>query len=291
MNRATKLDVGGSSGREPQATAPHASSLRRATDIVDFVRAPSGACLADRQWVYFRPDPAFSGYVVWGRPEASDFAALARVLPGGEATSMPPHPMLIDVRELDLLPAATFDAAVRHTKENFDELSRTVTRLAIVRPEGVTDAIAAGFFEVARAFAPVRLFAQPAEALAWLDRSGWAWLLDDVEGVRRTGGLAQLVDSLQGLLDADPMLPIEEAAHRLALSPRTLRRRLRELGTSITLESARARVRVAENLLIETDASMTEIAFRVGCSSAQHFSTLFRSVNGEPPSSWRLARR
>lgn len=268
-----------------------APELRVATDLGDFVREPLGSCLEGRRWVYFRPDASFSGYVVWGRPEPADFEALTPVLPGGEAPPMPPHPMLIDIRELALLPAATFDRAVRHTMDKFRDLARTVTRLAIVRPEGITGALAAGYFEVVRAFAPVRLFAQPAAALAWLDRSAWSWVLDEVERVRRSAGVAPVVRSLQGLLDAAPMLSLEEVAQRLALSPRTLQRRLGEAGTSITLESGRARVRVAEKLLIETDASMTEIAFRVGCSSAQHFSTLFRSVNGEPPSSWRSRRR
>jgi AraC-like DNA-binding protein len=270
---------------------PRGGELRLAADLADFVRAPIGSCLADRQWVYFRPDPTFSGYAAFGRPEPSDVAALIRVLPGGDAPPMPPHPMLIDIRELALVPPATFDFTVGYTRNNFRQLARTVTRLAIVRPDGLTGALAAGFFEVARAFAPVRLFSRPDEALAWLDRSAWAWTLDDVDRVRRTVGVAPVVRSLQGLLDANPMLSLEEAAHRLALSPRTLQRRLGEADTSITLESARARVRVAEKLLIETDASMTEIAFRVGCSSAQHFSTLFRSVNGEPPSSWRSRRR
>ena len=65
---------------------------------------------------------------------------------------------------------------------------------------------------------------------------------------------------------------------------------VRDGGTSFQLELDAARVRLAKRLLVESDSSLTEIAYDVGCASPQHFSTLFRRVVGAPPSAWRAER-
>jgi AraC-like DNA-binding protein len=35
------------------------------------------------------------------------------------------------------------------------------------------------------------------------------------------------------------------------------------------------------------DANVTEVAFKVGCASPQHLSTLFKKLTGLSPTEWR----
>jgi AraC family transcriptional regulator, activator of mtrCDE len=51
------------------------------------------------------------------------------------------------------------------------------------------------------------------------------------------------------------------------------------------------RVIRASDLLIETDESLLEIAYTVGFSSSESFSTAFESYLGETPSAWRKEKR
>ena len=48
---------------------------------------------------------------------------------------------------------------------------------------------------------------------------------------------------------------------------------------------------MAERLLRETDENATDIAMRLGFSSSQHFSRLFRRYNGLTPSDYRREQR
>jgi transcriptional regulator GlxA family with amidase domain len=53
----------------------------------------------------------------------------------------------------------------------------------------------------------------------------------------------------------------------------------------------RCRVERAQELLRETDASVTEISLEVGFRSLGSFSSVFRSLTGESPSGYRAAWR
>jgi transcriptional regulator GlxA family with amidase domain len=50
-------------------------------------------------------------------------------------------------------------------------------------------------------------------------------------------------------------------------------------------------VRVAQQMLLETNYDLKRIAADVGCASLQHFSVLFRNLTGQAPSAWRTLRR
>jgi AraC-like DNA-binding protein len=264
--------------------------MRTTRSAEAFKRDPMGTCYVGRAFVYFYAHEDLSGYTVWGRPEAADFDELATVLPTSHGPTTKPHPMLLDVRDMTVFAPDTFEHAIRYTLDHFGGLQRAVTKLAVLRPDNVAGAVAAGFFAIIRPFAPVRFFRDLAPALEWIDRESDAWVVEAVAAARGTAEVPQLVRDLRNLLEVTPGLSLDEAAERLRMSSRTLQRRLGDAGTSMTTESGRARVRVAESLLLETDMSVTEIAFKVGCASAQHFSTLFRGVHGEPPTTWRAQR-
>src|SRR5688572_14486090 len=62
---------------------------------------------------------------------------------------------------------------------------------------------------------------------------------------------------------------LQRAAKRLAMSPRTLQRRLSEAGTTFRRELALARIRRAQHLLVSSELSMSRVAFEVGFSTSQ----------------------
>lgn len=79
-------------------------------------------------------------------------------------------------------------------------------------------------------------------------------------------------------------------ADRLGLSPRQTERLLRhQYGTTFQEKRTQARMSAAAALLVETAASVTEIAMGLGYSSAEHFSGAFRRFYGLSPRAYRSA--
>jgi AraC-like DNA-binding protein len=74
-----------------------------------------------------------------------------------------------------------------------------------------------------------------------------------------------------------------EVARALALSPRTLARRLEEAGTSFTGLLDETRRALAEQYLQRTDYSVAEVAYLVGFAEASSFNRAFRRWTGRPP--------
>ncbi len=79
----------------------------------------------------------------------------------------------------------------------------------------------------------------------------------------------------------------ERIALRLAISPRTLRRRLADEGFSFQEAKNLAREKQAKYYLGQTSMSLSEIAFELGYSELSAFSRAFRAWAGETPQSYR----
>lgn len=80
---------------------------------------------------------------------------------------------------------------------------------------------------------------------------------------------------------------IEPVARRLALSPRTLRRRLGEEGTSFQEILRDVRSELAIAYLRETRMTIDDIAERTGFSDAANFRHAFKRWTGKAPSAYR----
>jgi AraC-like DNA-binding protein len=80
---------------------------------------------------------------------------------------------------------------------------------------------------------------------------------------------------------------VEQMAARLHVSPRTLHRRLVELGTGYQEILDDVRRRLAEEFLRNTGLSIEEIAARTGFSDASNFRKAFRQWTGEAPAGYR----
>jgi AraC-like DNA-binding protein len=134
----------------------------------------------------------------------------------------------------------------------------------------------------------VRVFADRKEALAWLSYDDGQILTELQRICDDACGTREVTRRVRDHLAADLHdASIGRAAKALALSARTLQRRLKEEGTSFQAELNAAQVRAAKRLLEESDQKLTTIAFDVGCATLQHFSDLFRRHTGEAPSAYR----
>lgn len=103
-----------------------------------------------------------------------------------------------------------------------------------------------------------------------------SWALPD-ESSRAT--FAKLVEQTS--------LTVARTARLLGVSTRTLQRRLEHVGTSFNDLLRLARITRAGRLLLERDASMTEVAFEAGFADGAHLSREFRSFVGIAPAGFR----
>jgi AraC-like DNA-binding protein len=80
------------------------------------------------------------------------------------------------------------------------------------------------------------------------------------------------------------------AARLMGISERTLKRRLREEGTSFRILLAEARKTMAEELLADGRLSVADVAARLGFSDASSFSQAFKRWHGVAPHIYRTGR-
>jgi len=86
-------------------------------------------------------------------------------------------------------------------------------------------------------------------------------------------------------------ISIEDAADAVGVRPSHFRDQFRrETGFSPVEYLVRLRVREAKQRLLETDASITEIAYGLGFRSSQYFATVFRRHTGHSPRDFRRRR-
>ncbi len=80
---------------------------------------------------------------------------------------------------------------------------------------------------------------------------------------------------------------LTEAAQILGLSPRGLRRKLAESGTTYQGILDSVRLAVATSLLTQTDTPIASIAYELGYSNPSDFGRAFKKWSGLPPSGYR----
>lgn len=89
------------------------------------------------------------------------------------------------------------------------------------------------------------------------------------------------------LSNGDPELA--GVASALALSPRSLQRKLQEAGLSFTQVVDEVRRELAERYLADPKLDLTDVAFLLGFSEQSAFNRAFRRWTGQPPQQWRKA--
>ena len=110
-----------------------------------------------------------------------------------------------------------------------------------------------------------------------------------MEARSKPSGVTARVHSVLRQTD-QPRVPMEAVAQRLGVSARSLRRRLREEGSSYADLADAAAADVARRLLGEHDASIDDIAQRLGFSEPSAFYRAFKRWTGQTPRQFRAAR-
>jgi AraC-like DNA-binding protein len=266
--------------------------------VEELARGPVGRFVVGDTFAHFCAAPTLWGVVLWGRPDHAQAMQLGRSLVLELQAPAVAHASIFDASRLAVADPGAFRAAERYVTRFAALLGERLTRLALVRPDGMSGAVVAGAFEVLPRPYPARVFADARAAFAWLAEAGAPadWPADGpalLAALHAEASAAPtLLVPLRALLEARLVgLAVADAARELGLSARTLQRKLGELGTTFQDEQSAARVRVAKRLLVETDAPITNIALDVGCASLQHLGALFRKREGQSPTAFRQRRR
>lgn len=115
-----------------------------------------------------------------------------------------------------------------------------------------------------------------------------AHLREEIQKWQAPPTLEQEVKSYVSRVLSEGVPTISETAQKLAMSGRTLQRRLSENGTSYQHLVDEARRQLAETLISDTDYSLADIAFMSGFSEQSAFSRAFKRWKGQSPRSYRL---
>jgi len=91
--------------------------------------------------------------------------------------------------------------------------------------------------------------------------------------------------------DLSRVWSLVDVGRRLGMSGRTLQRRLRAEGSTLSAELRAARLDAARRLLLESELDLTAVAFCCGFYDSAHFSRTFRRDAAVPPSAFRAAAR
>lgn len=259
-----------------------------AATLARFLKGPAGRYVTGATWVYFCPRDGLFGFALWGRPSETDVRALATALEVELEEHVPAHASVVDVRRVEAVDPAAFEALHTYVKRHHAVLKAKVTRLALVRPAGLVGAVVSGFYQVMDSPYPTRTFTELGDAAEWTGAD--AAELDAL--IAQASGVDALLASLQALfVERGVKLGIGDAAKALGLSVRTLQRKLNERKTSFVELLSHARLQLAKERLTRSQAPLTAIAIDAGFSSLQHFSTAFRKATGVSPSDWRAKHR
>jgi AraC-like DNA-binding protein len=117
-----------------------------------------------------------------------------------------------------------------------------------------------------------------------------AYARDVMSRLPADGGVVATVERLVTSSLARGVPEIDAVASQLALSPRTLQRRLGDAGTTFAAIVDRARRQLAECYLADHRLALAEIGFLVGFADPSNFHRAFRRWTGVTPSSFRAGR-
>jgi AraC-like DNA-binding protein len=261
------------------------TTLQPAQDVHKFVKAPHARYVSSAAYVYACVDRGLTAQRLWGRLRERDVAQLVRAY---DIETRGRHVALFDASGIEVVDRPAYVPLTRFMRTHQPELARAVTRLALVRPRGVVGLIVEGFVKLLEPI-PTRVFVDIGAALEWLDRGDANWLAAWFDSV---AGVDPVVRAVRAHLDASlTKATIASVAHSLGVTERGLQRQLKRARTTFRGEHQAAQVRAAQQLLRDTDTKLASIALDVGCSSLQHFSTLFRRVTGDTPTAWRARNR
>jgi AraC-like DNA-binding protein len=268
----------------------HDAVVRAAGSVRDLLEDPIGSYLAGESFVVWF-QPRLAGAFGFGRVKSADLPALRELLLSPVLDRG--YDMLCDLGAVEVFDDSAFELLDTALQQGADLLAR-IRRLTLVRPDGLVGAGLAGlFYDRVKPITEAGLFADRVEALTWLGYAAYARErieIDDlIAGVHTVPLIVRRVREL--LMRDIAGATLEGVSHALGRSGRSLQRQLLEARTSFRDELTRARVRIAESLLVASDDKIEALATQLGFASVSAFTTLFGRVVGETPDEFRRHRR
>jgi AraC-like DNA-binding protein len=264
--------------------------LERVESADDFAADPVGRFAAGNTFLVWCTRPDLFGVTVWGRASMAELAILSRIYDRSRHSVMAtPCDLVFDARRLEGFEPGVFESVERTIAASVDNVGDRLRRQALVRGRGLLAAALCGFYTVIEADFEVRVCTELAPALAWLGEPERE-LCVQLEGlIADAVAGTSFVDRLRAYLamQVDRWPAIDDAARSLAVSSRSLQRRLQEAGTCYRAEVDQARLALAKQLLLETDLKIAAIADRIGSSTEANFISFFRRLMKTSPAEWR----
>lgn len=270
--------------------------MARALGVADsfdaFLQQPRDSYFAGRDHLFFVPSPTLIGGCAWGAPDELAAARLLAIATAPTATGMEERcDVVLDLSRVRGVPTAAFQTLFQGAVAHRDLLAGKVRRQALIRGEGILASAIEGFASLMQAKHAVHTFESLASALAWLGVRNAPALIAEVN---------QLCDDLERgsqwrvqlgrWIEANCVDPtLEDAAHALALSPRTLQRRLSEHDLRFSTMVADARLQRARHELVTTNDKIEVIALRLGYRSHSAFARSFQRQTSLSPADYRRA--
>jgi AraC-like DNA-binding protein len=275
---------------------PATPELRRLDSCDEMIRRGSPRHYAtDDKLMMWCMRPELCGLVLWGHMGFSEMRLLERVFDNGEHSGIAtPCDFVLDARRLRGLDSELYEGLVHAAGRRLPDIRRRVRRQALLRPDGLLGGAVSGFYVALGVELEWRVFTDLAPALAWLEEPHPAALAAGLDRlVAEAASRSTLIDRVREALVAGHRgaMLLGDVSRSLGVSPRSLQRVLRDLGTSFRDEVRRARVDIATKLLLETDHKIATIGDRLGFSSEANFITFFRRTTGESPAVWRRRNR
>jgi len=249
--------------------------------------------IADKVLLW-RAHPKLCGLALRGHIGSSELRVLEHAFDLRERNGIEtPCDFIVDARRMRGLDSELYEDLMHAVRRRLPDVQRRVRRHALVRPDGMLGGAVSGFFVALDAALEWRVFTDHASALAWFGAPRPEELAARIDQLTELTPVERLVDRMRGTLVASDRGParLDDVSRVLGVSPRSLQRALRELGTSFRDEVHRTRAATGRQVLRETDDKIAAIAHRLGFSSEANFITFFRRTTGESPAAWRRRSR
>ncbi len=265
------------------------ASLGASGSADEFLARPHGRYFVGNGFLIWATRGALTGTSMWDGFDDQSAAQLLSLWDRLRATRTRALDVVFDGRGLRSVAPSLFELFYKYVRERVGELGATFHRQALIVPANFAGAAMGGVYPMSGAAHSWRVFHDAAEAFGWLDARHGPRLSAEIDSLlAEFAGSSTLLGRVRAQLSAHlSSSPLTQTARALGLSPRTLQRSLRTLGTSLRAELERARIDRARQLLTGGDDKLDEVARRSGCANAGSLSRLFRRYTGETPGAYR----
>jgi AraC-like DNA-binding protein len=267
--------------------------LELSPSAMSYFSAPTMRALVRRRFVCSSPGHGVYGLIAWGDLDLDDTRDLLEVLDTAGRFPQVRRQLVIlrDVRWVSAPSMLTF----MRTFERDNAYFATLSKEAVVRPDGIVGLMAEGFYAMVPRRYEGRVFRSLNDAVDWLGVEAvtvapWLDAVLDLVAEQKLGE-QRLGELRVRLIELGATANIDECARALGLSRRSLQRLVSSAGTTFARERSRALIGRAREILLEEEVDVKAIAARLGYRSAPRFVEAFRAETGSPPGEWRKAMR